>query len=106
MSPQPRVTTHSAVEGDGGDEGGSGEVVVGASVVSGGDASPVLDAAEHAFDTVTTFVGEPIEGDWPGASSAGWDDRLDLVLGEKLPDRVGIIGLVAEQAARRADGGE
>ena len=70
MSPQPRVTTQSAPEGDGSDEGDGGEEVVGASVVSSCDTSPVLEAAKHALDEVAAFVGEAVEGDGAGSPRA------------------------------------
>jgi hypothetical protein len=102
----PRVTTQSAPEGDGGDESDGGKAVVGEAIVSGSDASPILDAAEHALDEVATLIGEAVERVWPGASGAGGDYRLDVVLGQRTSDGIGIIGFVAKQAAGWLDPGQ
>jgi hypothetical protein len=37
---------------------------VGATVVSGMDAPPVLEPAEHVLDSVALFVEDGVVGDW------------------------------------------
>lgn len=100
MGSRPRVATQSGQEGYGSDEGEGGEIVIGASVIARGDASPVLEATEHALDEVSAFVGGAVEGDRPGPPSAGGDDGFDLPLLEKEADRMGVVSFVTEQPTR------
>lgn len=53
--------------GDDGDERDGGEIVLGVSVISGGDASPVLESAEEALDDISSSVCPSIERIWRSA---------------------------------------
>jgi len=68
------------------------------SVVSGGDAAPVLEAAEETFDDVPAAIGALVERIGCPARGGGGDDGLDAPLLEPVAQAVGIIGLVGEQA--------
>ena len=48
------------VEGDAGCDADGGEEGVGASVVAGGDAPPVLELGEHVLDLVALMVESPV----------------------------------------------
>lgn len=68
-----------------------------ASVVSGSDAPPVLDAGEHVFDFVALLVGGFVEGDVGLAAGPGWDAGFDAAHGEEPSEPVGIIAFVCNQ---------
>ena len=70
-------------------------------VVAGGDAPPVLEAAEEPLDDVPTPVDALVERIRGSAGGAGRDHGLDAPLGESASQSVGIIGLVGDQAASR-----
>jgi hypothetical protein len=42
-------------------EGETREIVLPIAVISGCDASPVLELAEHAFDEISAFVGPAVQ---------------------------------------------
>ena len=48
-------------------------VVVGASVVAGGEAAEVLEAVKASLDAVAMFVGDRIVRDDDLAGAVGWD---------------------------------
>ena len=51
-------------EGDDGGDGDGAEEAVGASVVSGSDAMPILQASEHDLDTMSLAAEVGVVGDW------------------------------------------
>lgn len=68
------------------------------SVVSGCDASPVLEAAEEAFDDVPASIDTLVERVRCATRSGRGDDGFDAPILEPVAQAVGIIGFVGEQA--------
>ena len=66
-------------------------------VVSRGDATPVLEPAEAAFDDVAGLVGLLVMADFLLAVGFARDDSFDAAIFEEGPDSVGIVGFVGEQ---------
>ena len=56
-----RLGTHSNPCDHYGCEGETREIVLRMAVISGCDASPVLELAEHAFDEISAFVGPAVQ---------------------------------------------
>ena len=56
-----RLGTHSNPCDHYGCEGETGEIVLRIAVISGCDAPPVLELAEHAFDEISAFVGPAVQ---------------------------------------------
>ena len=59
-------------------ESEAGEIVSSESVVSGRDASPILQLADHAFHDVSTLIGGAIEGVRGAPRGGGGNGRSDL----------------------------
>ncbi len=82
---------------EGAGEGDGGEVAVGAFVVAGGDAAPLFEAVEAAFDDVAAPVDSLVEpaGPFAAASAAGelvdafGDGGLDPASAEVGPEGAG-----------------
>src|SRR6478736_5999579 len=70
MSSQPRLGTHSKPLTHDGGECEPREVVLGVAIVSGCDASPVFQLAEHALDDIAAPIDLLIERVW-GPSGGG-----------------------------------
>src|SRR5579872_717784 len=81
---------------------GATEVVSCELVVSGGDTSPVLEAAPEALDAITFLVGGRIVGDGPIAGCRRGDDGLDPAIGQEAAQVVCVVGLVGEQLSDRS----
>jgi len=73
-----RADRHSAEPDHGGGEMDEACEVDGASVVSGGEATEMLEAAEASFDLVTMLLGTDIVRDGDLAVALGRDHRLSL----------------------------
>src|ERR1700730_4219458 len=56
-----RLGTHSNPCDHDGCEGETREIVLRMAVISGCDASPVLELAEHSFDEISAFVGPAVQ---------------------------------------------
>lgn len=82
-------------ESDGAEEGG------GASVVAGGDAAPILEAAEGDLDAVALAAERLVVGDRLLAVFLGRDARGDAALGERGTERIAVLAAVGDQVARR-----
>jgi len=103
----PRVPTHSAdPKADGCDEGKGCDEVLCEPIISGCDAPPVLQPAEHALDQIASAVGLAVERTGSLSPGARGDDRLDAAFSQQGAEGVGIVGLVTEQPARRLDRGK
>ena len=85
------------------DDGDGGEEVPGEAVVAGGEASPVLHAAEHALDDVASAIGAAVKRVRPAPGAIGGDDDFRSLKFERSAQIVCIIGLVGEQPTRRCD---
>jgi hypothetical protein len=70
---------------------------VGASVVAGSDAPPVLEFAEHVLDPVPLSVERPVV--WYLDFPVGFrgDAGLDLPVGEGIAKPVGVVAFVGQQ---------
>ena len=82
----------------------SGEEVDGETVVAGGDASEVLQAAEHALDGVPVSVEVGREAVLPDPVRLGRDVRHRSLGLDGAADAVGVVALVSVQdpALRKA----
>ena len=67
------------------------------SVVSGGDAAPVFQAAEHHLDAAASLVAALVVSDWLIARFSTWDTGLDAFGIQGVPEPVCIIAAVTEQ---------
>lgn len=65
-------------------------------VISGGDASPLLELGEEALDAPSLFVGDTVIRVLMFAMSAGWDDRLATLFEDDIVEAVGVIGAIGE----------
>ena len=84
----PRVGTHwSQPEDDSGCEGNSREEDRWASVVAGGDATPVFQAAERDLDAAATPVAALVVSDRFVARSPTWDAGLNAFGFQGIPTR-------------------
>jgi hypothetical protein len=72
-------------------------------VIAGCDASPILEAAEHAFDEIAAAVGDRIEG---MKSFTGWIVRNDgdsPTLFEEATQPIAVVSGVAGRASAPAE---
>ena len=75
MGSQPRLGTQSGPpDDDGGEHDGGGEVGC-ELVIAGDDASPILEAAEHAHDEIALAIGGLVERMMSFAGRIVRDDR-------------------------------
>ena len=78
------------------------EEVGGELVIAGGEASAVLEAAEHALDGIAAFVEGLAEAAFPAAVGFGRDVGDRALLFDEVADAVAVIGAVGvDDAARR-----
>ncbi len=91
---------------DDGGESEAGEIVSSEAVVSGCDASPILELAEQAFDDVSALIGGAIERVWHAPRGGGGNGRSDLPMLEPSAQTVGVVGLVRKHALWLSDGAE
>ena len=68
-----------------------------ASVVAAGDAAPVLEPSEYAFDEVPLLVEFGVIGNGSPAAGAAGDARCDAALGEGAADAIAVMALVADR---------
>lgn len=66
-------------------------------VVARGDAAPVLEFVEQAFDQVALAIGLAIIGDGSATAGGGGNDGIDAMEQQLLADRVCIVALVGNQ---------
>jgi hypothetical protein len=66
-------------------------------VVTRGDAAPVFEPAETAFDDIAVLVSFLVVTDFSFAIGFAGDNGLDAMLFEESPDRVRVIALVGEE---------
>ena len=70
---------------------------MGASVVSGGDAAPVLEPADPTVDEMARFVELGVVGDPLHTVGAAWEAGGDLAGGEGVAAPVAVVALVGDQ---------
>jgi hypothetical protein len=78
-------------------------VISGEFVIAGGDAPPVLEAAEHASDEVSSFAGVAVERLWALSGRVVGHDRRRALVDEEPAQAVGVVGAAggAEAGRRR-----
>ena len=70
---------------------------MGATVVSGVDASPVFEAPEHVFDLMALFVEQGVMGDRGFPVGFRRNAGEDATLGEGGAEPVGVVTLVGQE---------
>ncbi len=68
--------------------------------MTGGNAPPVLEAAEHDLDAAAAPVAALVVSDRLIARSATWDARLDALDLESVSEPIGVVAAVAEKPLR------
>ena len=71
---------------------------MGAAVIAGCDASPVLELCEEVFDFVTLAIDGFVVGIWDFATAARWDAWLDASVLEFRPEPVTVLAAISDQA--------
>ena len=77
----------------------SGQEIPGELVVSGGDASKVLEPAEAAFDDISAFVGAFVEAMDDDTVGFVWDHGLSTATNDFAAKVVAVIPFVGEERA-------
>lgn len=86
-------------EDEGGGEGDCGQEGVSASVVSGVDASPVLEAGEHVLDPVALPIEQRIIAVLDTVLGMRRDAGRDALADERLAEASGTVGPIGQQMA-------
>ena len=81
---------------DSGNKADGGEEVSGKPIVSGCDASEILESAEGVLDAVALLVGFPVEAEGLFAVRLVGDDGLCAALAEPLPQLGAVVSSIAE----------
>ena len=89
-------TRRSQPEDDRGSEGDGREEGRGVAIVAGGDAPPILEAAEHDLDAAAVPVAALVIPDRLVAGSPTRDAWLDALCLESVPEPVGVIAAIAK----------
>ena len=106
MSPLPRLQTQlGPPDYDDREEDGCGEAGC-EFVVASGDASPVFEAAKHAFDEIALAIGVLVERVKPFARWIVRNERGRAELDEEMAQTIAVIGGVACQATPRREGAD
>lgn len=87
----------SQPEDDGGGDDDGGHEGLGATVVAGGDAAPVLETAEHVLDLVAEFVERAVVGVLDLAGLARRDAGRDVLVLEHGAVAVAVVALVGDE---------
>ena len=85
-------------EDDGGGDRDSGHEGVGASIVAGVYAPPVLEPSEHVLDSVPLAIEFAVMVDGLLAIGSGRDAGRDAAFGEGFSEPVGVIAFVAQNS--------
>lgn len=78
----------------------------GGAVIARGEASAVLEAAEHAFDGVAPLIEAAAEAAFPASIGLGRDVGNSTLPLDEVPDAVCVIGAVGMDDAARRQGVE
>ena len=79
---------------------------MGASVVTCGDAAPVLKAAEHVLDAVALSIKHLVVGKRDLAAFGGGDARRDAASRQIGAEAVAVVSTVGDQVLRRRQRGQ
>ena len=79
---------------------------MGASVVAGRHASPVLEASEHARDEVSPPVEARVVDNGPLAAAAARDARPDAEADERFAQAVAVAALVGDESVGFGQSGQ
>ena len=74
---------------------------MGAAVVAGCKAPPVLQSGKERLDCVTLAIQPLAVMDWFPAAATGWEARRDALLGQHLTDCVPVLPLIPHHRGRR-----
>jgi hypothetical protein len=85
------------IEGDGRCDADRREEGVGAPVVAGGDAPPVLELGEHILDFVALLIERLIIGQRDFPAFGGRDAGLAASFGESFSKPIAVIAPVSDQ---------
>ncbi len=91
-----RLRTHDLPEDDGGGDGDGGHEGVGAAIVAGMDAAPVLELAEHLLDPVALAIEGAVVRDRYLAVGFLEDALRDATRDQVVSEPVGVVVPVAE----------
>lgn len=91
----------SQLRQDDGGENAGGQEQVGATVVAGGDAPPVLEAAEGVLDSVPPAVKDWVVSDRQVAAFPGWDARLDASTDQGIAEPVNAVASIRQDRLAR-----
>ena len=67
-------------------------------IVAGGDASPILEAADHALDEIALAIGSLVERMMSLAGRIVRDDRNCAAFEKKATQTIAVVGGVGSQA--------
>lgn len=70
---------------------------MGASVVSGSDASPILDPAEHVLDTVSLPIEDFVVVGRVTSLPAWWNARGNAFVFQSITEPVGVVTTIRQQ---------
>jgi hypothetical protein len=70
---------------------------VGASVVPGGDAAPVLELGEHVLDPVALLVERLVIGQRDFPAFGGGDAGLAAPFGESVPEPIAVVAAIGKE---------
>ena len=73
---------------------------MGAAVVAGGDAAPVLQAAKHVLDAMALAVERPVIGQRLLTRTRGRDARGNTAFFQRGPEPSAVVAAVAQQLTR------
>ena len=79
---------------------------MGAAVISGVDAPPIFEPAEHVFDLVTLLVEDGVMGDRDLPVGFRGNAGFHAPLGEGCAEPVGVVTLVGQQLLGFRHGGQ
>src|SRR5437764_14706450 len=85
------------IEGDRGCDADGREEGVGAAVVAGGDAAPVLEFGEHVLDFVALLIERLVIGQRDFPALGGRNARLGASFGESFSKPIAVIAPISDQ---------
>jgi hypothetical protein len=92
-----RVETQSGPPDDGGDDSDGRGEIPSELVVACGDASPVLERAEHALDEVAVTIGDSVEGIGPTSGCIVGDNDPGATRSDAVSQWRGVVALVGDE---------
>jgi hypothetical protein len=106
LSPEDRTNRHLAHPDHGAGELESRQEVDGASIVSGSDATKMLEPVEEALNAVAQLVSDSVMGNEGLSVAERRDNRCRSGIGDELAQSVVVVGLVGDDGSGRTTGEE